>query len=139
MGRTEAYPILTPKRPTANLISKKVLTSLLGQIGIQSLFQGLLFIIIRRQPWYTPPKYDSEEKNIECYENTVLFLLSCFQYLLVAIVFSVGPPFRKPMSSNRMFFCYLSLFVYLFVYLNPFLSVCELNELFSSFYVLTVY
>ncbi|KAF9436778.1 hypothetical protein BGZ76_003009 [Entomortierella beljakovae] len=103
MGRTEAYPLLNPKRPTANLVSKKVLTSLIGQIVIQSLFQGILFVFVRRQPWYTPPKYDSEEKNIECYENTVLFLLSCFQYLLVAIVFSVGPPFRKPMSSNRPF------------------------------------
>ncbi|KAF9390490.1 hypothetical protein BGX21_011470 [Mortierella sp. AD011] len=103
MGRTEAYPLLNPKRPTANLVSKKVLTSLIGQIMIQSLFQAMLFVIIRRQPWYTPPVYDSEDTNIECYENTVLFLLSCFQYLLVAIVFSVGPPFRKPMSSNRPF------------------------------------
>ncbi|KAG0374958.1 hypothetical protein BGX24_009717 [Mortierella sp. AD032] len=103
MGRTEAFPILHPKRPTANLVSKKVLTSLIGQILIQSLFQGGLFIIVRHQPWYTPPDYDPEEKNIDCIENTVLFLLSCFQYLLVAIVFSVGPPYRKPMASNRPF------------------------------------
>ncbi|KAG0249555.1 hypothetical protein BG011_009135 [Mortierella polycephala] len=103
MGRTEAYPVLNPKRPTANLVSKKVLTSLIGQIFLQSLFQGSLFFIVRRQPWYTPPEYNREEKNIECYENTVLFLLSCFQYLLVAIVFSVGPPYRKPMASNRPF------------------------------------
>ncbi|KAG0284884.1 hypothetical protein BGZ96_010787 [Linnemannia gamsii] len=103
MGRTEAYPVLSPKRPTANLVSKKVLTSLIGQILIQSLFQGCLFVIVRHQPWYTPPDYDPAEKNIDCIENTVLFLLSCFQYLLVAIVFSVGPPYRKPMSSNRPF------------------------------------
>ncbi|KAF9583283.1 hypothetical protein BGW38_009827, partial [Lunasporangiospora selenospora] len=103
MGRTEAYPVLSPKRPTASLVSKKVLTSLLGQILLQGVFQCGLFILVRHQPWYTPPVYDSEEKNIECFENTVLFLLSCFQYLLVAIVFSVGPPYRKPMSSNRPF------------------------------------
>ncbi|KAG0341214.1 hypothetical protein BG000_009845 [Podila horticola] len=103
MGRTEAYPLLNPKRPTANLVSKKVLTSLIGQIMIQSLFQAALFLIVRHQPWYTPPVYDSEEKNIMCFENTALFLLSCFQYLLVAIVFSVGPPFRKPMITNRPF------------------------------------
>ncbi|KAK3814383.1 MAG: hypothetical protein J3Q66DRAFT_346355 [Benniella sp.] len=103
MGRTEAYPVLSPKRPTANLVSKKVLTSLIGHILIQALFQGAIFLIVRLQPWYTPPQYDSEEKNIELIENTVLFLLSSFQYLLVAIVFSVGPPYRKPMSSNRPF------------------------------------
>ncbi|KAF8975084.1 hypothetical protein BGZ46_009440 [Entomortierella lignicola] len=103
MGRTEAYPLLSPKRPTANLISKKVLTSLLGQILIQGFFQATVFCIVRVQPWYKPPKYERGEKNIVCYENTSLFFLSIFQYLLVAIVFSVGPPYRKPMSSNRPF------------------------------------
>ncbi|KAF9907569.1 hypothetical protein EC991_010781 [Linnemannia zychae] len=103
MGRTEAFPVLSPKRPTANLVSKKVLTSLIGQIVIQGCFQATLFSIVRSQPWYKPPKYERGEKNIEGFENTSLFLLSIFQYLLVAIVFSVGPPYRKPMSSNRPF------------------------------------
>ncbi|KAF9125309.1 hypothetical protein BGX30_000523 [Mortierella sp. GBA39] len=66
MGRTEAFPVLHPKRPTANLVSKKVLTSLIGQILIQSLFQGCLFVVVRHQPWYTPPDYDPAEKNIDC-------------------------------------------------------------------------
>ncbi|KAF9933570.1 hypothetical protein FBU30_005213 [Linnemannia zychae] len=103
MGRTEAFPLLSPKRPTANLVSKKVVTSLIGQILIQACFQVTLFNIVRHQPWYKPPKYERGEKNIEGYENTSLFLLSIFQYLLVAIVFSVGPPYRKPMSTNRPF------------------------------------
>jgi hypothetical protein len=34
------------------------------------------------------------------FENTVLFSLSCFQYILVAGVFSIGPPYRKPMWTN---------------------------------------
>lgn len=34
------------------------------------------------------------------YENSVLFLISCFQYILVAAVFSIGPPYRKPMWTN---------------------------------------
>ncbi|KAI1315866.1 hypothetical protein EDD11_000242 [Mortierella claussenii] len=103
MGRTEAFPALSPKRPTANLVSKKVLTSMIGQIVIQGCFQGTLFWMIRHQPWYQPPKYERGKKNIECFENTGLFFLSIFQYLLVAIVFSVGPPYRKPMVSNRPF------------------------------------
>ncbi|KAF8929131.1 hypothetical protein BGZ58_009153 [Dissophora ornata] len=103
MGRTEAFPALSPKRPTANLVSKKVLTSLIGHIVIQGCFQATLFWIVRQQTWYQPPKYERGKKNIECFENTSLFFLSIFQYLLVAIVFSVGPPYRKPMTSNRPF------------------------------------
>ncbi|KAG0347027.1 hypothetical protein BG004_000252 [Podila humilis] len=103
MGRTEAFPVLNPKRPTANLVSKKVLTSLIGHIIIQFMFQGIIFVTVRRQEWYRPPVYHRGEKNIECFENTAMFLLSCFQYLLIAVVFSVGPPFRKPMVSNRPF------------------------------------
>ena len=104
MGRTEAFPVLNPKRPTANLVSKKVLTSLIGHILIQFTFQGIIFTTVRRQEWYKPPVYHRGEKNIECFENTAMFLLSCFQYLLVAVVFSVGPPYRKPMASNRTCF-----------------------------------
>ncbi|KAG0299865.1 hypothetical protein BGZ98_009702 [Dissophora globulifera] len=103
MGRTEAFPMLSPKRPTAKLVSKKVLTSLIGQIVIQGCFQATLFWTVRQQEWYMPPKYERGQKNIECFENTSLFFLSIFQYLLVAIVFSVGPPYRKPMVSNRPF------------------------------------
>ena len=34
------------------------------------------------------------------YENSALFLVSCFQYILVAAVFSIGAPYRKPMWTN---------------------------------------
>ncbi|KAF9998130.1 hypothetical protein BGZ65_006344, partial [Modicella reniformis] len=55
MCRTEAFPALSPKRPTAKLVSKKVLTSLIGQMIIQGCFQAVLFYLVRRQPWYQPP------------------------------------------------------------------------------------
>lgn len=103
MGRTEAYPILSPKRPTANLVSRKVLTSLIGQIIIQGCIQATMFFLVRQQPWYHPPKYERGQKNIEGYEESTLFFLSIFMYIFVAVVFSVGPPYRKPMSSNRAY------------------------------------
>ncbi|CAO3563385.1 unnamed protein product [Mortierella alpina] len=103
MGHTEAYPVLSPKRPTANLVSRKVLTPLIGQMFIQGCFQATMFSLVRQQPWYQPPKYERGKKNIEGFENSTLFFLSIFMYLFVAVVFSVGPPYRKPMSSNRPF------------------------------------
>ncbi|KAJ7072233.1 P-type ATPase [Mycena amicta] len=105
MGRTLPYPKIHPKRPTASLVSKKVLASLIGQIVITSGIQIWGYLWVRRQPWYTPPpasEPSSEDNQLEStnYENTTLFLLSCFQYVLVAAVFSIGPPYRKSMWTN---------------------------------------
>jgi cation-transporting ATPase 13A3/4/5 len=45
------YPELSRKRPTADLVSRKVLTPLLGQICISIAVQAAAFIAVRRQPW----------------------------------------------------------------------------------------
>lgn len=100
MGRTAPYHRLVPKRPTANLISKRVLTSLIGQILIHVGFQLFVFMLVRRQSWYEPPEINIDELEIENAENTSLFLISSFQYLVVAVVFSVGPPYRKTIFTN---------------------------------------
>lgn len=102
MGRTEPFPRIHPKRPTANLVSKKVLTSLLGQIIITSSLQALVFFLVRSQPWYEPPYIDPDELDTVSYENSSLFLISSFQYIIVAVVFCVGPPYRQPIHSNPL-------------------------------------
>ncbi|EHA22475.1 hypothetical protein ASPNIDRAFT_214148, partial [Aspergillus niger ATCC 1015] len=103
MGWTKPNPVLSRKRPTADLVSRKVLIPLLGQITICIVTQLIAFETVKSQPWFQPPQLDLEESNIENSENTVLFLLSCFQYILSSVVLSVGPPFRRPMSSNKPF------------------------------------
>ncbi|KAF9529431.1 P-type ATPase [Crepidotus variabilis] len=104
MGRTLPYPRIYPKRPTASLVSKKVLASIIGQILITSAVQGWAFFWVRRQEWYTPPPAQMllENNKLESlnFENSSLFLISCFQYILVAAVFSIGPPYRKSMWTN---------------------------------------
>ncbi|TBU30250.1 P-type ATPase [Dichomitus squalens] len=108
MGRTLPYSRIHPKRPTASLVSKKVLASLVGQIFITSAVQFWAFFWVRSQSWYIPPppndpNSDGDKLEATNYENSVLFLVSCFQYILVAAVFSIGPPFRKPMWTNAWF------------------------------------
>ncbi|RCI06202.1 hypothetical protein CU098_003218, partial [Rhizopus stolonifer] len=101
MGYTAAWPNLFHKRPTASLVSKKVLTSLIGQIIITSGFQLISYWAVHQQSWYKAPMFDPDGENITCFENTVLFLVSSFQYIFVAVVFSVGPPYRKPLWTNQ--------------------------------------
>lgn len=139
MGRTLPYPKLHPKGPTASLVSKKVLSSIIGQVIITSGIQFWAYFWVRRQPWYTPPVMndpDSDEGKLAAknYENSALFLVSCFQYILVAAVFSIGPPYRKPMWTNVLLMLSivsLSLFNLLVLLFPPdFLSsILELTDL----------
>lgn len=116
VGWTGPFPVLCRKRPTASLVSRKVLTPLLGQIAICILIQAVGFQAVRRQPWWAlktrnsyiklisnrfiPPHLDREKSNVENSENTTLFLISCYEYILSGIVLSVGPPFRQSMGQN---------------------------------------
>lgn len=38
--------------------------------------------------------------NLPNYENTVVFCLSSFQYLILAMAVSKGAPFRRPLYTN---------------------------------------
>ncbi|KAH9830068.1 putative cation-transporting ATPase [Teratosphaeria destructans] len=103
MGWTGPYPTLSRKRPTASLVSRKVLVPLLGQIALVILTQLLGWLLVRHQPWYQPPILDPSHSNAENSENSTLFLLSCYQYILSAVVLSVGKPFRQSMAHNLPF------------------------------------
>jgi hypothetical protein len=49
---------------------------------------------------YIPPIIDPDDPEIRNSDNTVLFLFSCYQYIMIAIILSVGPPYRQPMIQN---------------------------------------
>ncbi|KAJ1973976.1 hypothetical protein H4R34_004894 [Dimargaris verticillata] len=108
MGNSPPYHRLHVRPPTASLISQPVLSSLFGHIAVVFSFQIFIFLMIRRQSdWYSPPDrshHGSPDKIlIECYENTVLFLLANFQYIFMAVVFSIGPPYRQSSLKNYPF------------------------------------
>jgi len=64
-----------------------------------------------------------DEHNIQNYENTTLFFISSFQYLIVAIVFSKGKPFRQPCYKN----CKSFLTIYSSKWLGTYLSMAWLQ------------
>jgi cation-transporting ATPase 13A3/4/5 len=131
MGWTGPYPKLSNKRPTASLVSRKVLTPLLGQIAICVLIQLVSFELVQQQPWYKPPKLDKEESNSKNSQNTTLFLVSCYQYILASVVLSVGPPFRQPITQNVPFVSTLvaTLLISTYMLLDPAEWLYKLMEL----------
>ena len=118
MGRSEPYKKLAIKRPTANLVSKKILGSLLGHIAIIIALQAAVYLLVQDRSWHIPPTHHADEPNIVSTDNTVLFLLSLFQYTLIAIILSVGPPYRQPMYRNVWFVISVGLALILSIYLT---------------------
>jgi len=100
MGWAGPYYRLSPKPPPSNLVSKSVITSLVGHIIIFALVQLAILSLVTEQSWYIPPIVDPEDPEIRNSDNTVLFLMSCYQYIMIAIILSVGPPYRQPMIQN---------------------------------------
>ncbi|KAJ1562013.1 hypothetical protein HK096_002457 [Nowakowskiella sp. JEL0078] len=100
MGYSKAHKKVYQKPPTAKLVSRGVLTSLITQVIIQMSFQLGSVIWIQRQEWYKKPDTDVERKRFNCMENSVVFLVSCFQYLIVALVVSTGSPHRESIWAN---------------------------------------
>ncbi|KAF2764277.1 hypothetical protein EJ03DRAFT_386079 [Teratosphaeria nubilosa] len=145
MGWTGPYPTLSRKRPTASLVSRKVLVPLLGQIALVILTQLLAWLLVRRQPWYQPPVLDPSHSNAENSQNTTLFLLSCYQYILSAVVLSVGKPFRQSMAHNLPFVVTLAVSLAVSAYMlfdpAPWLEgLMELTEMSNRFrvYILVI-
>uniref|UniRef100_A0A8C2TMZ7 Polyamine-transporting ATPase 13A3 n=1 Tax=Coturnix japonica TaxID=93934 RepID=A0A8C2TMZ7_COTJA len=143
MSLNPAWKELVARRPPSGLISGPLLCSVLSQIIICLVFQTFGFLWVKQQPWFErwTPESDAcnvldasnissahygnetldDEHNIKNYENTTLFFISSFQYLIVAIVFSKGKPFRQPCYKNLLFVTsVVVLYVFLFfIMLHP--------------------
>ncbi|KAF8477462.1 P-type ATPase-like protein [Kalaharituber pfeilii] len=138
MGWSGAFPVLCAKRPTASLVSRKVLTPLLGQIILAFLLQFVILRAVQKQRWYIPPVVNHDKPSIENSENTSLFLVSCYQYIFAAVILTVGPPYRKPMMSNIPFVITITTTLLLSTYLliGPvkwLYEMMQLTELRTSF------
>ncbi|KAI1647281.1 uncharacterized protein F4817DRAFT_338035 [Daldinia loculata] len=103
MGWSGPFPVLSKKRPTANLVSRKVLIPLLCHMAVCILVQTAAWLIVREQTWYIPPRVNPNKPHIVNSENTTLFLVSCFEYIFIGVVLNAGRPFRQPMTQNWPF------------------------------------
>ncbi|KAM6930111.1 polyamine-transporting ATPase 13A2 [Lycodopsis pacificus] len=112
MGRGGPSEELHPCRPSASLLALPVLGSLLVHTCMIVLGQLAALFITTSQDWYVPLNSTLfGVANLPNMENTSVFSLSAFQYIIMAVVVTKGYPHKKPLFFNWMF---LSLLLVLF-------------------------
>lgn len=100
LGHTRPYDgPLVKQPPSASLISAAPIASILCHMASIACIQGLAFAYVQQQEWFTP--YIHVEDQYAGYENYTIFSVSTFQYIIMAIVFSRGKPYRKSLLTNH--------------------------------------
>ncbi|XP_063718354.1 polyamine-transporting ATPase 13A2-like isoform X2 [Symsagittifera roscoffensis] len=98
---------LASRRPPQSLVTLPNLVTMFLHVFLIVSVQFASFFIIRSFAWYYPALHASTNKELglqeECFENTSLFVVSIFQYLIVAGILSRGPPHRAHILSNFVF------------------------------------
>ncbi|CAD5226995.1 unnamed protein product [Bursaphelenchus xylophilus] len=102
-GYTPSCEKLDSTPPPTRLLSLASALSIIGQLFIIAGFQLFVFIYTAMQPWFIPyamPMGDDVEDR-RSMQGTAIFCVSTFQYITLAIIYSKGHPYRKPLFSNR--------------------------------------
>ena len=120
-------------------MSAPVLLSTLGQAAIQ-LFALIFLIAMGRGDTgdsmieCTNTNEGGDRKPSPCHYNTMVFYFSNFQYILVSICFSIAKPFRKEVSTNKLY--YYSL--YICVAFSLFLMLVDIKPLDEYFELVSI-
>lgn len=116
MGRQGPAKKLVVKRPSSSLIAPSNVVPLILQILSCVSIQMCALIYLHKQLWfnlmnmYPTDVHNSTQsticssnefiENVVGWENTVLFLISCYQYLCLGAIYSKGLPYRQPLHTN---------------------------------------
>jgi cation-transporting ATPase 13A3/4/5 len=129
-GNAEPLPgPLVPRPPSASLVSLPPILSILLHMGTVIGVQAGAFAYVKAQPWFEP--YVPQDNVYFSSENYTIFTVSAFQYIIMAIVFSRGKPYRKSLFRNPGLLTSLILLTSLTIYvvLWPANFIWELLEL----------
>ncbi|XP_012139702.1 polyamine-transporting ATPase anne boleyn isoform X2 [Megachile rotundata] len=104
-GRTETYDgPLVKTAPLNSLISTTPILSLVTQILIVAVFQYASLWHLQQMDWFVPfnatIKAIENKDDVGCVENYTVFIISSMQYIILAVTFSKGHPYRKSLFTN---------------------------------------
>jgi len=104
MGRTKPWNVLVKQRPPGSLVAGSTLFSIVCQILATLAAQVVAQFYLQSQIWYNPVDPTSpDEEIVKDATTTSIFIVSSFQYLVLATVFSKGPPYRQPFYTNLLY------------------------------------
>ncbi|GMM43332.1 putative acid anhydride hydrolase [Hanseniaspora uvarum] len=132
------YGPLVSKRPSMNLVSSKILVPIVINVFLILLGQMIPWYISKFMKWYVKPVVGGQE-DINSTDNTVLFLVSSFQYIFMSVVLTQGPPYRESIFDNHayisnVFACIVATLALMFgKYNNMFGCWMQLTELSFAF------
>ncbi|XP_052278090.1 polyamine-transporting ATPase 13A3-like isoform X1 [Dreissena polymorpha] len=131
-GRTHAYGKLHRVPPLVKLTSVAPVLSLILHIIIMLAVQVFFLFYIKQASWFVAFVIDPEDEyNYISYENMAIYVSSTYQYIILAIIFSKGKPYRKSMFTNYAFLVNLIIVFGVTAWLNiyPTDAVAEFFEL----------
>ena len=133
VSRTDTNKKLNEHKLTGGLINPPTLLSLLFQTILIFFFQFLSIFLLNIKEW---SKLSSEN-----YNNTLIFYISNYQYLIITISFSITYPFKKNIFTNILLIVYLisgfSYLTYIFCTPDNF-SLKLLNLIFFPSYIFRI-
>ncbi|CAK1553646.1 unnamed protein product [Leptosia nina] len=100
LGRAGPGPVLTKQSPPVSLVALSSLLPLFIQVTLVLLVQVVATVLLFSQPWFESVKGGPDVEQVMCWENSVIFIISAFQYLIMACVYAKGWPFRQPFCAN---------------------------------------
>ena len=89
MSRNGPHPKLVKRRPPGSLLNPYIIVSFLFQIVGVGMTQGGITMDLHSQPWFHTINLTNrwETESVVGMDNTVIFILSSFQYMMLAFIF----------------------------------------------------
>lgn len=117
-SKTDSYQgPLAKHAPHTSLVSLSPILSLTLLMGCNIAFQAAAYHLTSMFSWYEP-FVPEDTKDYACLENFSVFSVSMFQYIVMAVAYSQGAPYRASILTNRWFSAMLALMVAVCVYIT---------------------